>query len=132
MEWNESLSVKVSRFDNEHKKLLEIIKVLDDAMSQGEGKDVLSKTLEELLNYTKTHFKNEEQLMQQHGYSGYSNQKVQHDAFIKKVTDLHEDYEKGNTMLSVSVMVFLKNWVITHIQKVDAEYASFFNGKGVK
>jgi hemerythrin-like metal-binding protein len=131
MPWNESLSVKVTRFDNEHKKLIGLIDELSDAMSHGKGKEILSKTLNDLIDYTATHFKNEEQAMQQHGYQAYKSHKHQHDEFVAKALELKEGYEKGSTMISVSVLHFLNTWVNDHIKKTDFQYGPFFNEKGL-
>jgi len=132
MQWDESLSVKVAQFDEEHKKLIQLIDNLSEAMSRGKGKDVLSETLRELINYTETHFKNEERLMQQYKYVNYLEHKKEHDEFVNKVKELHESYEKGNVMLSISVFNFLTSWVTNHIKKTDAEYGAFFNENGLK
>jgi hemerythrin len=132
MPWNESLSVKVTQFDNEHKKLIGLVDDLLEAMRQGKGKDVLSTTMRQLLDYTVTHFRGEEKAMQQHGYPGYELQRAQHDEFVGKVTGLKEDYEKGNTSISVSVLNYLNTWISDHIKKIDSEYGQFFNEKGLK
>ncbi|MDR0499075.1 MAG: bacteriohemerythrin [Holophagales bacterium] len=132
MPWNESLSVKVSRFDNEHKKLIGLVDELIEAMSQGKGRDILSETLRELLNYTVIHFKNEEQAMQKYGYPAYEFHKAQHDEFVNKAMELKEGHENGHTAISVTVLHFLNTWVANHIKKTDFEYAAFFKEKGLK
>lgn len=38
--WSDTLSVKVQQFDDHHKKLIELINQLFNAMMGGKGKDV--------------------------------------------------------------------------------------------
>ena len=38
--WNDSFSVNVAVIDQQHKKLVDMINDLNDAMKQGKGKDV--------------------------------------------------------------------------------------------
>jgi len=52
MQWNDSLSVNVGMIDKQHQKLVGMINELNDAMRQGKGKDILGKTLNELVAYT--------------------------------------------------------------------------------
>ena len=66
--WNDSYSVKVAMCDQQHKKLFDIINRLADAMRLGKGDDVFSKTVGELLQYTRTHFQQEEALMRKANY----------------------------------------------------------------
>ncbi|MCC6132451.1 MAG: hemerythrin, partial [Acidobacteria bacterium] len=50
--WSDELSVGVSAFDNQHKRLVALINELHDAMSAGKGSKVLGKILSELADYT--------------------------------------------------------------------------------
>lgn len=133
MEWTDKLSVGVSQFDNEHKKLVAMVNDLFDAVQGGRGKEALAKILDGLIAYTKTHFANEERYFQQHGYPDLAAHKAEHDALAKQVMEVQRKYHSGATAtLSMEVMNFLKNWLVRHIQGTDKKYGPFLNGKGVK
>jgi len=129
--WDDTLSVKVRQFDDQHKKLVDLINQLHDAMKVGKGKDVLGKTLKSLADYTQSHFTAEELLMRQHNYPNFEKHKKEHNQLILKVNDLQKKLQEGSTVLSQEVFVFLKEWVVTHIQVMDKEYGPFLNSKGV-
>jgi hemerythrin-like metal-binding protein len=134
MPWTESLSVNIARFDAEHKKLIGLLDDLKTALLQGKTSDVMSNTLEELIEYTKTHFKGEEQALQEHGYPDLELQKSQHEEFITKVAQIkhqHFDYDDGRTV-GLSLVGALNSWVTNHIMKTDLEYARFLNEKGMR
>lgn len=130
--WNDSYSVSVGEMDSQHKKLIDIINKLYDSMQQGQSGAALSGIVGDLLNYTRQHFSAEERYMQQHGYPKYAEQKKEHEFFIDKVKKYQDDLNSGKTSFSVDMSVFLKNWLVNHISKVDKEYGPFFNAKGLK
>jgi len=133
MEWTDRMSVGVAQFDNEHKKLVSLINELFDAVQAGRGREALGKILDELINYTKTHFTNEEHLMQKQGYPNLEAHRKEHEALTKQVIDVQRKYHAGATaMLSMEVMTFLKNWLIKHIQGTDKQYGPFLNAKGFR
>jgi hemerythrin len=129
--WDNKYSVKVAKMDDEHKKLIGYINQLHDAMLSGKTQQEIAKVLDGLFDYTKTHFADEEKLMQTNQYPGYIAQKVQHDAFIKKAKEFKDSADKGKSV-SIELSQFLKDWLINHIQKMDAQYGDFFNKKGIK
>ena len=117
MEWNEKLSVGITQFDNEHKVLVGMVNDLFDG----------------LINYTKTHFANEERFMTLHKYPNFEAHKAEHDALAKQVLDVQAKYKSGaSAALSMEVMNFLKNWLVKHIMGTDKTYGPFLNSKGVK
>ena len=132
LEWSDDLSVKISSFDNEHKKLIEILNKLSDAMSQGQGQKVMAGILSELANYTKTHFKHEEDVMEKYAFPGISEQKKQHAEFISKINEMQTQFNSGVMSLSISVFNFIASWVQNHIKKADKNYSDFLIKHGVK
>ena len=121
--WNDDLKVGNTFIDNDHQKLIVLVNQLHDAMAQGHGKEVLGKTLSELIKYTQEHFKREEDHMRQIAYPGYGAHKQEHDKLIKEVVDLQDKFNAGNGMLSVQVSSFLRGWLVNHIMKVDKDLA---------
>ena len=132
VEWSDGLSVKIGKFDDEHKKLIALINKLYDAMSQGQGHKVLEAMLVELTDYTKNHFKREEEAMTKHNYPAYAEHKKAHEEFVKTINETQEQYEKGTITLTVPTLNFLTSWVKNHIMKMDSGYSEFFTKVGLK
>lgn len=129
--WSDSYSVKVKKFDDQHKKLINMVNDLHDAMKVGKGKEALEKILAGLIQYTSSHFTDEENLMKQYNYPGYATQKKEHSLLVIQVLDLQKNYHEGKAVLSQAVMTFLKDWLQKHIQGEDKKYGPFLNSKGV-
>lgn len=131
-EWNDSYSVGITEMDNEHKKLFAIINELFDGLKAGKGRDILDGIFNQLKDYTRVHFSDEEILMKRYEYPGLEEQKKQHEAFIDKIR-VEENKSKGGAFLvSVEILGFLRDWLTTHIQKFDKQYGDFIREKGGK
>ena len=131
IEWEDSFSVGVDIFDNEHKKLIEIINRLHLALLMKETDAVMGKTLKDLIDYTITHFAHEEENMANQTYPDFFKHKKEHDELIKKVQDYKTQIESGKTTISLSIMNFLKEWLMSHILGTDMKYRNFFAGKNL-
>lgn len=131
IEWSRSYSVGVRQMDAEHQRLIDIINNLYAAMRSGRSKDAIGTILDELVDYTKTHFAHEERLMQESSYAGFDEQKRSHEALIAQVVEIQGKYRAG-TALGQEVMTFLKNWLVNHIQGLDKRYGPVMNKKGIK
>jgi hemerythrin len=129
--WNDSYSVKVKEMDDQHRKLIDMINELHDAMKVGKGKEVIGKVLTGLTDYTRRHFASEESLMKLHGYPAYEEQKKAHNQLIIQVVEIQKKYNEG-LVQSQQIISFLKEWLINHIQGMDQKYGSHLNAKGVK
>lgn len=132
MNWTDDLSVRVQEIDDQHRKLIQQINTLHEAMKTGQAKQTLEATLQELAAYAVYHFQTEEKYMQQFGYPGYLTHKMKHDAFVKKVVAFQGDYKAGRLELSLDLMNFLKDWVSTHIRETDKQYSEAFTSHGLK
>jgi hemerythrin len=131
-QWKPEFSVQVNKFDEQHKKLINLINQLHDAMKAGKAIEQLSSVLNELDLYTKQHFKEEEMMMERHGYPGLPIQKQAHALFIKKISEFKTDVTGSSVTATLNVMTFLRDWLTRHILDTDKKYGSFFNAKGVK
>jgi hemerythrin len=130
--WSNMLSTGVSEQDNQHKKLIDLINQLNDAMLAGHGADVQGKVLSELVNYTVSHFGYEEKLMAQHNYADTAAHKAEHAKFVQTAGDLKKKFDSGNAKITTDIMSFLRDWLTSHIMKTDKRFGQALNKAGVK
>ncbi len=132
MTWKDEFAVNIREGDTQHKKLLELLNRLFDAMKVGQGKEVLGITLKELVDYTVYHFGTEEKLFQQFGYPEYAKHKEEHDDLTKKALELKAAFDSGKQTITIEVMTFLKNWLNVHILQEDKKFGPYLQSKGVR
>jgi hemerythrin len=130
--WNEMYSVQVKQCDVQHMKLFDIVNELADAMREGKGSTVLRKTLGDLLQYTRVHFAQEEELMQRSSYPKIAGHKEQHRKFIADIEKFNRELESSGIGNSVAVLSVLKDWLVDHIQKTDKAYSAHLNASGIR
>lgn len=130
--WDDSFSVNVAEIDRQHQTLVAMINELNDAMTQGKGKDVLGKIVSGLISYAATHFKTEEKYFDQFGYPETDSHKEEHADFVQKVTGIQAEFAERRLGLPIEVMNFLCDWFENHIKTTDMRYSKFFNEKGLR
>ena len=123
--WSEKLDIGIKEVDEQHKKLVEIVNRLYDAMRQGKGKEVLGGIFVELIDYTQYHFQTEERMFSQHNYPGAAAHIKEHEDLTEKALELKEKFEAGKITISLEVMKFLSTWLAEHIQGSDMEFGRY-------
>lgn len=130
--WKDEYSVGIDSIDQQHKKLLNLINQLQTAVDYSTGEEFEREALDELVDYTKTHFSYEEGLMEQHGYPDFEPHKAQHAKMIQKVEEVLSEYQQDHDKAMMNAIGFLKDWLVNHINGTDKEYSEFLIDKGVK
>ncbi|MGC9948474.1 MAG: bacteriohemerythrin [Bryobacteraceae bacterium] len=128
-EWKPEYSVKISEIDDQHRHLFALAEELHAAMANGRAKAVLEQLLAALVDYTKAHFTAEERLMSQYRYPHAAEHKAEHDKLTTQVLTLQRKFRAGESTLSISLMVFLKNWLEHHIAGSDQQYSAYIRPK---
>ena len=122
--WSTQYETGILLVDSQHKKLVDAINDLHEAMKEGKGKEKIEKTLNFLVDYTVLHFSAEEKLMQQKNYPDYTNHKKVHDKLVAEVKDIKTKYLAGK-ILPMQVSTFMSDWLKNHILGTDKKYIPF-------
>ena len=130
-EWDESYSVGVSKIDEEHQKLIEIINKVDIAR-QGNHTGKALEALQEMTIYALIHFGTEESYMEKFKYSEYESHKNDHHDFSIKTGGYYKKITEDYTQTVEDMIDFLQGWLVDHIQGTDKKYTSCFNENGLK
>lgn len=129
--WNEKLSVNIKTIDEQHKKWIEILNGLYDAMKSGTDGEAVGKELRELVEYTKLHFSAEEKLMEANDYPLFQGHRDSHEDMMREVESLMAKHEEEGSAVTMDVMLILKDRMSEHIVGADKNYGSYLNSKGV-
>jgi hemerythrin-like metal-binding protein len=132
MTWGPMLQIGFGDIDAQHKRLVELVNELDDAMRAGKGRDVVGHVLTELVNYTVFHFAFEEKLMDQFGISSAAAHKAEHKKLVADVGAFKAKFDNGSAAVTTELMSFLRNWLSTHILKTDKALSKELLAKGAK
>jgi len=125
IKWKNSFSVGIDIIDEDHKKLLGMINQLQTAAHYQTDDSLIESTLNELIDYTKYHFSREEQLMKNNNYPDYEAHKKQHEDMVRQITQFVNEYRVDKTRTVDNVILFLKTWLINHINGSDQKYSPY-------
>ena len=127
--WESKFSVGVPWIDEQHKKLFQIAgeayKMINEEASNLDFNRVMD-VLDQLIDYTKYHFSQEEILMKHFGYPGYDEHIIEHHKLLKFIQDI--DYIKINRNPSSSISEILNllvDWIVNHILNTDYKFKPF-------
>jgi hemerythrin len=124
-EWNQTYSVHIAAMDQQHKQLFNVVNQIYEAMRGGEGDQVIQEVLMKLSGYTLKHFADEEAMMRKAGFPHLDAHLAQHKSLVDKVAQMTRDVKGGKKIATVSLATFLKDWLVTHIQKEDRQYGLY-------
>lgn len=128
LEWKPEFNLGMADIDRQHKKLVDLINQLYDAMMEKKTKEVMGKILKGLQNYTIEHFGYEEKLFAEHNYIGKMAHTKTHKEFVAQIAAFKADFDAGKVTISIKILSFLKDWLINHIQGTDKEYVPYLKG----
>ena len=131
IEWNSTYSVGIEKIDQQHKQLFEMLNRLHEAMGSGKGSQAVAAVLEQLVQYTRTHFSDEENMMSAYQYPDFSAHKHLHEDLVRQISDFQKKQQANQLGLSIEVQVFLRNWLSKHILENDLKYSPFLKQKGL-
>ena len=121
--WKDSYSIGIDLIDNQHKHLFDIGNQAYELLKNGlktDKYDEIVLIIEDLRNYTKYHFKSEEDYMFKVNYSGYEDQKKEHTNFIKKIDEIRlYNIDKNQQKYIEDLLGFIFNWILEHILQKD-------------
>ena len=119
MEWYDSYCIGDKKIDSQHKELVEMVSRLQESLVGEDLKVELANTLKFLVQYTRQHFVDEEELMKRISFEGYEQHKKQHRKLIAEVTNVLLDIKKGKQVNPLELFDFLMEWLLTHIKNED-------------
>lgn len=126
MVWNDRISVDVEELDADHKKMVEMINELYDAILAGCGRKKLDSLLDRLVDYTRYHFSREEAWMERIGFPELAAHKQEHEKMAVWINTAWRDYHSNLAMApSLETMNTLKDWLFEHILDSDQKYTAF-------
>jgi hemerythrin-like metal-binding protein/PAS domain S-box-containing protein len=131
--WNTSYSVGVPEFDDQHRRLIELInQVGDDYGPRNSFTDGLfHEVLRDMFDYTQVHFQAEEEHLRRIGYPQLAAHEREHAAFTTRVMEFIDAAKHGQQDRK-GIHSFLLKWLVSHILESDMQYRAFVPEKSVQ
>ena len=125
IEWSDKFKTGIEIIDEQHKELFRLFNRVYDLYNNEfiiDKYDQIIAAVEELKEYTKYHFKAEEDYMLSIRYKKFFEHKLKHEDFIRKIDSIDYniiDYNQQNHLLEL--LRFITDWIVEHVVTVDKQ-----------
>jgi hemerythrin len=129
--WTQALSVHHPEMDAQHRQLFALAEALTRA--DAEGPDHVRRLIQQLIDYTYSHFAAEEEMLSRAGYPALAGHKQVHGRIFTAVDDIvtrHADLDYR--LLAHELAVFVAEWLVRHIQQEDMAYGRFLSAQSLE
>lgn len=120
--WTSDLNTGIDVIDDQHKRIVDYINQLESSMVKSSHL-VVGEVLDELVDYTMSHFAFEESLQEEAGYPFLKPHKAIHGVFIRRVGDFQARYKAGEA-IAEELHHMLSIWLVHHIKRDDMAYVA--------
>jgi len=131
IEFDNTLRVGNKLMDQEHEMLISYINLLQKAAKNEASDNIVNHVVRGLVEYTRTHFFVEEELMKAFDYPDRESHMKAHERFRAKANALVRDADRGEEIDLPGVLTFLIEWLTAHILKIDAKLADFLKDQSL-
>jgi len=121
LHWSSDLDTGIGVIDKQHRRIVDYLNELNNANDSGDKK-ATNHILNELVDYTLTHFAFEEDLQERANYPFIKAHKRVHEIFVKRVAEFQKRAAIGENV-APEILSMLKIWLVNHIKGDDADYA---------
>lgn len=121
----------IDEIDEEHRRLFQMVKETNDIIHDNlifDKYDKIVSILNQLKDYTKTHFSHEEAYMEKIHYPDLDKQRDAHNAFCDKLAEIHlEDVDENQQEYLEDLIDFLLDWLSVHILHMDKAIGDYIS-----
>ena len=125
MNWKSEYSVGVPKFDDDHEIILNLIDTYLMQSDSGLDLNTVRFIIDQLGDYSQTHFKAEETYMAEINYPRLEDHRRLHHEMLDQLTYIRGQCEKGDVSVVEVTAKFLHDWWNNHILLEDMAYKRF-------
>jgi len=122
--WSATYSVGIKIIDDQHKGLFKLVNEMYNHVSNDYDeaeRAYFKNVIKQVVDYIKTHFATEEEIMKRTQYKDYAGHKLAHDFFILSVINIVQKFDEGKRVPLMTFTHFIKDWILTHIAIMDKQ-----------
>ena len=129
--WSHECTVGVKAMDEQHAVLMDTLNDIRLALVHGQGREQVGEGLNRLIEFTRMHFASEEQLLEKQGFPGVAEHREAHQKLLGQIEDAALRAQHNDELHMKSILLFLREWYMTHIEGLDSQYGSWLNARGI-
>ncbi|MEQ9364275.1 MAG: bacteriohemerythrin [Leptospirales bacterium] len=128
--WGPKYELGIAKVDAQHRVLVMLINRLETLREAGAAAQRdLEEILKHLDQYVRTHFADEERMLDDLSYTEISEHIEEHRAFEARIAQIRTDLESGRPDVLDNLVEFLGGWLTGHILENDRGYVDEFRDR---
>ncbi len=125
IQWRDQLSLGDEAIDEDHKKLLQLINLYEDAISKRNAFE-LKVAFMGLVEYAAGHFQREETLQERIAYPHCQSHHEEHQELVERLTAFNASLNDPARHLEIGqASKFLHDWIVDHLLQKDLKMKPF-------
>ena len=120
--WSDEYSIGIDVIDRQHQRILDYINQVYNITADSKAEPALQEVLNNLIDYTYSHFEFEEALMEEAEYDDLDGHQLTHKNFCHLISKMKERFDRGEPV-AVELAEMLNRWLLNHIVADDRSYA---------
>ena len=117
--------------DEQHAVLMDTLNDIRIALVHGSGRDQVSEALNRLIEFTRMHFASEEHLLELHAFPGSAEHCDAHKKLLAQIEEAAVRTQHNGDLHVRSMLLFLRDWYMSHIEDFDSKYGTWLNARGI-
>jgi hemerythrin len=119
IEWTNEMTSGIDVIDHQNRQFINYLNDLEEIDER--NSTAVLKVINDLINYTISHFSYEENLQNEAGYRFAVAHKKVHDEFVKRIIQ-YKDRQESGELIAKELHKMLCTWLTRHIQRDDRDY----------
>jgi hemerythrin len=113
--WEDDFNTGNQKIDDQHRLIFDAANVLFSAVKKGKEENILDQSFDMLLQYTNTHFNDEEEYYEKIGSSLLKAQKDEHQMLINELREIWHEKRHGSSDAGTDLDYWIEKRLIPHI-----------------
>lgn len=128
--WRDKMSVQNALIDRDHRYLICLINTVELALREPEDRQPINNALMQLRDYTREHFRNEEQIQAAIGFPTRTEHRKLHESLTSSLEDLiaraqTEGDPATQQERNAALITLLRDWLLHHVLQEDLLMAPY-------
>ncbi len=125
IQWRDQMSVGDAAIDEDHKKLLQLVNLYEDAIAKRNAFE-LKVAFQGLVEYAAGHFQREETLQERIGYPHCQSHHEEHQDLVERLNAFNGALAVPGRHLEIAqASSFLHDWIVEHLVQKDLKMKPF-------
>lgn len=129
LRWSDQYLVGNDLIDRQHRYLFDLINAFHDAFIEQRDRREVLRLLNQLIEYSESHFQDEERVMRESGYPELEQHHAEHARLYERIFALNAKLADRSFNPTYDTIAFLRTWLSDHIIGNDLAIGLHLNSR---